>query len=149
QHREIEWEEFCLHNQESQDLGEMLKAVSRGHSHYQAVYALEASLWAYSMQSEKWRDILPTARTLSRTLKAHDQGSLYQLVKTSENCYKTAEPIAERTRNLGDILARVHELKSIDWEILAWASSIRWLSRSRSPELASLCMDQYQNLSFV
>jgi hypothetical protein len=66
---------------------------------------------------------------------------------TLDRCYDSTIHINERLDQLGNTLAMVRKLVTVDKELLAWAAAVRWLKRARALDFASLAWAEYASLS--
>jgi predicted unusual protein kinase regulating ubiquinone biosynthesis (AarF/ABC1/UbiB family) len=149
--REFEWEELCRGVAQHGDLSPLVAAVSRGRSHRNTTYLLEASLWVKCVSSKQWLTRVPKAESIRRltpeTLKkpAHNAG-FYECCLTLDRCYDQAIPLPMRVKALGQTLAQASRLLTIDKEMLLWAAAARWLVRHHQYMFAALALGEYKSL---
>lgn len=147
--REIEWERMCAECYTTGDLSAVASAVRRKGSHYLATYATEAKLWALSHTKTEFVSRMPKMSTIARVdaLKPQRLGFLFKAALALEDAYNTNIPLIARLKTIGDMIACVSQVTTIDKELLLWTSTARWLARSKSFTLAKLALMEYASLS--
>lgn len=143
---EIHWEKLCREAQKSGNIIPLLQAASKRGSHYEPIYTLEAQLWFRSIQNPPETPQPSKVRTLSRDIKIHQAGFLYECVKELEQCIDENIPFEQRLRSLGQKIARHNELVNIDIQLLFLAASARWLATKQSSFLTSVTLREYRTL---
>jgi hypothetical protein len=149
--REIAWEAMCLRLRRESDLAEILAATKdTSASHYTASYLLETFLWTRAVQSKRFLDSTVKLRTIKRKSELHvrQQGFFFEACSTVEQCEDTTYPLTHRLGVLGETLARVDELITVDKELLVLAAAARWLARSHQFDLARFTLSRYRLLSW-
>ena len=91
-------------------------------------------------------------KTLKKALfrihyKAKEYGYFYNCADTIDKCYDYQIPYILRIKMIGKILPQVRKVVSMDKELLVWAASARWLSRSKAFSLAAMALSEYRALS--
>lgn len=147
--REIAWEQLCLEASITNDLTEIISSVQRKGQHYEAVYIVEAFLWARAVSKRHWCDRLPKMQTIARKkdLGARDLGFFLKAATAFEECNEKIIPFVTRLKKLGVLLEKTHLFSSIDRELLFYLAAARWLARNRLPTLATLALWEYKGLS--
>jgi len=138
--------ECAMHN----DFSVMVGAVKpRKGSHYESIYILEAYLWANALSTTRWQSKVPKPSSIVRNpaLNTRAQGAFFKSASIIEQCLDVDYPVEHRVRTLGYMLDTVNEVLTIDKELLLWAVASRLLIRLKAFELASVCLNQYQQMS--
>ncbi len=148
---EGEWEQLCANAMAHGDFERLGNAVRHGQSHCHSVYIAEAHLWLKACADPKMATFLPNARNAaaSGAMRLADLGHLYRVVMTLNDCYDKQIPAHTNLEKLEEMLAKVHLLNSIDYELLTWAATIRWLKRNDLDSFADLCNAEYARLSLI
>jgi hypothetical protein len=146
---EVEWEKACLVLQNGGIGEEIWSLVKPKSSHYLPDYLFEAKLWALAVRSQFLNERLPKVQTILKNfaISRRESDIHTELIECFEEAYDTQIPIAARLRKLGAALERIHELASVELELLAWAAASRWLKRHNIDELSQICAEEYVGLS--
>lgn len=147
--KELDWEKIAIQSMNDERYDRMADVTREGRSHYEPTYLIEAYLWFAANKTTSWMDSFRKLKSLARVkeLNLKDLGLLYKLAQLIEDSYNSDIPISTRLRDLGDQLARVHEINNIDKEMLIWIAAARWLSRVKAWSLAALVLNEYEALS--
>ncbi len=148
----LDWEGICRELQKTGDMARMIQATGRTGDHREALYILEATLWAKAVTSKQWLTRLPKAESIRKAFsdslkKPSANALLYECVLQLERCYDNDIPLLKRLADLGDMLERVPKLYHIDHELLVWAASARWLIRYHQQAMADFAVAEYRALS--
>jgi hypothetical protein len=151
---EADWEHACCLAQRDGDLDALVARLGRSGSHRHGPFLLEGFLWTRASASRRWDDRLPLVRSMRRLAKTEAAVSdstraFYAAVQQIEDCYETGRPLATRLDGLGEVLARISQLPSVDKELLVLAAAFRWLARAKQPSFAALVLAAYQARSRV
>ena len=140
----------------SQQLGcEVAAGIDGGLSNYKTIILAVKPQGAVPVMNELSPHLQPqqlilsimagvSVTTLTKNLKLSRSGHIYESAKQLECCYDYDYPFDERLRRLGQIIANLNKLHSVDHELLVLAASIRWLTRSRHHYLVKLMLSEYQ-----
>lgn len=148
--QELQWEILCGKLPSSGDIGPIIASVSRKGLHHQYVYVIEAFLWSRAVPTNQWIGRYPSVKSLAkdRNMIPPSRSLFYKCAVRLQKCYDYQVPFPVRLRQLGKMLPKIRQLVTIDQELLVWAATARWLTRSRCFALATLALNQYRNLSF-
>jgi hypothetical protein len=146
---ELMWEDMCVDASVGCNLGRMIQAVQRRGSHYQAVYLVEAHLWALAVPQRHWLKRLPKVATIARNknLQAKDLGFFLKVMLQLEECYDSSIPLVVRLKSLGQIIHDGNQFIAIDRQLLFYIAAARWLARVHSPTLAAIMLGEYEGYS--
>ena len=146
---ELEWELYCIHASQDANLEPMIKSIQKKGTHHQAVYIMEAFLWALAWPQRNWVERLPKMSTVARNkeLGAKSNPFFLKAVSCLEDCQDSSIPFIIRIKALGNILKSSNEFLAIDRELLFYIASSRWLAKSHSKTLAATVLGEYEGLS--
>jgi hypothetical protein len=148
---ELAWEELAVAAQETGDVRPLATAVQRRGAHFRATYVLEAHLWAAATRGGCAPVVLPSVRSrAARTsLALREQDFLYKCVLQLVTCQDPDVTLELRVEGLGQVLARLSRLVSVDKELLVRAAAARWLASVPCDALAALARADYRALSLT
>jgi hypothetical protein len=143
---ELHWECLCLELAKTTDLNKALLATKKGGSHFAIGYLVELSLWAKVLKEKSWLNRTRKMKGLveDRSLRPRRLGMFFQAALTLEHCYDTDIPIDRRVASLGKVLERLHQLLTIEKELLILAAATRWLVRVKRVEMAEFTLSEYR-----
>ena len=145
-HEEAGWEKLCRHLAMGGGWREFLQAVAKRGSHHQPIYILEAFLWVKSSSTDKPTRDLVKVSSLARKLSRKESGGVLNLAETLDQLYDDQVPFDRRLLRLGDFLDNINQLEAVEYELMAWLSAARWLSRHNSFPLAQIALCEYRSL---
>ncbi len=147
----LEWEwESAMAVAVGDDATESALAMTRkGRSHYLGDYVTEGILRAYATQGKDQLRKIPDPDYLKRsnTIEVENQSGIMHWITSLAKLYDAAYPLEYRLQVLERAFERIHDLESIELEMLAWLAATRWLARNRLADLAKVMLCEYRALS--